>query len=135
MGNIETLKDLYDLGVQDDKFVLVSKMNEDCKVTVKTPVGVTEEFMLSDIEMQGTVPAPLKCAGQMYSLGRKCYSEENYMYKYNGSCYVPSLGMIDDTIAATKCGIQSVEMNALINTFIESNKLSFNTSKCFLIHL
>ena len=26
-------------------------------------------------------------------------------------------------------------MNSLINTFIESKKLSFNTSKCFLIHL
>ena len=129
MWRKETMNDLYDLGVQDDKFVLVSKMNEECKVTVKTPVGVTEEFMLSDIEMQGTVPAPLKCAGQMDSLVRKCYTEENYLYNYNGSCYVPSLGMIDDTIAATKCGIQSVEMNALINTFIESKKLSFNTSK------
>ena len=64
-----------------------------------------------------------------------CYSDENYLYKYNGDCFVPSLGFIDDTCAATRCGAQSVEMNALINTFIESKKLYFNTTKCFLIHL
>ena len=135
MWNKETMNDLYDLGVKDDRFVLISKMNENCKVIVKTPVGNTDEFELNDIEMQGTVAAPLKCAGQMDALGRQCYSDENYLYKYNGDCYVPSLGFIDDTCAATNCGVQSVEMNALINTFIESKKLYFNTSKCFLIHL
>ena len=135
MWKNETMNDLYDLGVVDDKFVLVSKLNEDCKVTVKTPVGVTEEFQLENIEMQGTVPAPLKCAGQMDGLGRKCYMNEDYLYHYNGSCYVPSLGFIDDTFAATRCGEQSVMMNALINTFIESKKLYFNTNKCYLIHV
>ena len=135
MWSKDTMNDLYDLGVKDDRFVLISKMNEECKVTVKTPVGVTDEFTLTDIEMQGTVPAPLKCAGQMDALGRRCYTEEKYLYKYNGSCLVPSLGFIDDTCAATQCGIQSVEMNALINTFIESKKLYFNTNKCYQIHL
>jgi hypothetical protein len=135
MWSKETMNDLYDLGVKDDRFVLISKMNEECRVTVKTPVGNTDEFTLTDIEMQGTVPAPLKCAGQMDALGRQCYTEENYLYNYNGSCLVPSLGFIDDTFAATRCGMQSVEMNALINTFIESKKLYFNTSKCFQIHL
>ena len=104
MWRNETMNDLYDLGVRDDRFVLISKMNEECKVTVKTPVGITEEFTLRDIEMQGTVPAPLKCAGQMDSLGKKCYSDEEYLYNYNGGCYVPSLGFIDDTFAASCCG-------------------------------
>ena len=71
----------------------------------------------------------------MDSLGRKCYRDKKYLYKYNGSCYVPSLGMIDDTFAATLCGQQSVQMNALINTFIESKKLYFNTKKCYVMHL
>ena len=135
MWRKETMNDMYDLGVTDDHFVLMHKMNEECKVTVKTPVGPTDQFTLRDIEMQGTVPAPLKCAGQMDCLGRKCYAEEDYLYNYNGCCYVPNLGMIDDTFAATRCGIQSVQMNALINTFIESKKLYFNTLKCYLIHV
>ena len=43
--------------------------------------------------------------------------------------------MIDDTFLASKCGIQSVQINALVNTFMESKKLYFNQTKCFVMHL
>ena len=109
-------------------------MNESYRVTVKTPVGVTDEFVLENIEMQGTVPAPLKCAAQMDGLGKKFYTSKKYLYQYNDSCYVPCLGMIDDTFIASRCGLQSVQVNALINTFIEGKKLYF-TTKCFVMHL
>ena len=42
----ETMNDLYDAGVQDDKFALTSLMNEKCQVKVKTPVGDTDIFEL-----------------------------------------------------------------------------------------
>ena len=48
------MNDFYDVGVHDDKFVLLSKMNEECKVCVKTLVGVTDQLILKNIEMQGT---------------------------------------------------------------------------------
>ena len=105
MWSKETMNDIYDLGVRDDKFVLISKMNEECLVRVKTPVGVTDEFKLENIEMQGTVPAPLKCAGQMDGLGRKCYTDETYLYNYNGGCFVPSLGFIDFCCYSLRCTI------------------------------
>ena len=57
------------------------------------------------------------------------------MYNYNGCVLVPNLGFIDDTCAASRCGSQSVEINAVINSFIESKKLYFNTTKCFQIHI
>ena len=60
MWNKETMNDMYDLGVQDDRFTRMSKMNEECRVRVKTPVGITEKFVLHNIEMQGTVPASLR---------------------------------------------------------------------------
>lgn len=56
----ETANDLWDKGVRDDKFTLISLMNEECDVSVKTPVGQTERFTLNKIEMQGTVLGPLK---------------------------------------------------------------------------
>ena len=46
-------------------FSLISLMNDKCQVKVKTPVGDTSRFELNRIEMQGTVPAPLKCAVQI----------------------------------------------------------------------
>ena len=61
----ETMNDIYDVGVRDEKFALISLMNDKCQVKVKTPVGDTSRFELNRIEMQGTVPAPLKCAVQI----------------------------------------------------------------------
>jgi hypothetical protein len=55
-------------------------MNEKCQVKAKTPVGDTERFEISRIEMQGTVPAPLKCAVQIDTHGKYCYT-------YNPGCY------------------------------------------------
>ena len=72
MWSEETMNDLYDVGLKDEKFALLSLLNEKCNVKVKTPVGDTEEFQLSRVEMQGTVIAPLKCAVQMDTLGGYC---------------------------------------------------------------
>ena len=61
----ETSNDLWDKGVEDDKFALISLMNKECDVAVKTLVGKSERFTLDKIEMQGTVLGPLKCTTQM----------------------------------------------------------------------
>ena len=64
-----TSNDLWDKNVCDDKFALICALNEQCDVSIKTPVGQTERFSLDKIEMQGTVNSPLKCAIQMETLG------------------------------------------------------------------
>ena len=58
----ETMNDLWDAGVQDDRFAVVSKMNQTCDIAVKTPVGITNRFVLEEIEMQGTKLSNIKCA-------------------------------------------------------------------------
>ena len=48
-------------------------------------MGDTDHFELNQIEMQGTVPAPLKCAVQVDTLGKYCYT-------YNTvGCVIPHL--------------------------------------------
>ena len=54
--------DYYDVGVTNEKFALISLLNDKCKVKIKTPVGDTDIFELEQIEMQGMVTAPLKCS-------------------------------------------------------------------------
>ena len=66
----ETMNDMWDVGVQDDKFALMAKMNEKCSIAVKTPAGITDRFILKEIEMQGTVPGPIKAGVQVDTLGR-----------------------------------------------------------------
>ena len=58
----ETMNDLWDVGVQDEKFALIAKMNENCRIAVKTPVGITDRFELEEIEMQGTKFSNIKCS-------------------------------------------------------------------------
>ena len=130
----ETLNDLYDVGLRNEKFALISLMNEKCNVSVKTPVGETENFQLSRIEMQGTVTAPLKCAIQIDTLGRYCYTY-NTGYLYKDACFVPPLGMIDDVAAVSKCKDESIVLNSIINAKIETKKLQFNFKKCFNMHV
>ena len=135
MWQEETMNDYYDAGVRDDKFALTSLMNEKCQVKVKTPVGDTERFELKRIEMQGTVPAPLKCAVQIDTLGKYCYSYNTGLYLYKDACYVPALSMIDDIAGVTNCTENSIVLNSIINAKIESKKLQFNLTKCVNMHI
>ena len=131
----ETMNDFYDAGVKNDKFALTSIMNETCKVKVKTPVGDTDRFELNKIEMQGTVPAPLKCAVQIDTLGKYCYTYNTGLYTYKDACAVPPLGMIDDIAGVARCGDDSIILNSIVNSKIESKKLKFNLKKCVVMHV
>ena len=82
---------------------------------VKTPVGDTDRFVLNRIEMQGTVPAPLKCAVQMDTLGRYCYSYSTGLYQYRDACTVVPWGMIDDVAGVSECSENSVILNSIVN--------------------
>ena len=131
----ETMNDFYDAGVKDDKFALISLLNEKCNVKVKTPVGNTEAFQLNRIEMQGTVTAPIKCAVQIDTLGKNSYTYGTGLYKYRDSCSVPALGMIDDIAGVSECNANSIILNSMINAKIESKKLEFNLKKCVNLHI
>ena len=116
-------------------FNLISLMNNECRVKVKTPVGDTDHFDVNQIEMQGTVTAPLKCAVQIDTLGRYCYKYGTGLYFYKNACAIPPLGMIDDIAGVAKCGDDSIILNAIVNTKIETKKLQFNQKKCVYMHV
>ena len=131
----ETMNDLWDVGLQDDKFSLISQMNKTCQIAVKTPVGISERFVMEEIEMQGSVFGPMKCSVQIDTLGRDCYRDREGLFLYKNMVFVPPLGMIDDVGSFAKCGVDSLKTNAIINAKIESKKLEFGPSKCFNIHI
>ena len=93
MSYKETANDLYNAGVKDDHFVLMANSNQRCQVAVKTPWGsVTDRLQLNEIEMQGTVPAPLKCSIQMDTLGKECLESGECLYKYKECVNIPTPG-------------------------------------------
>ena len=132
----ETMNDLWEsMDIQDDKFSLISEMNQKVDLFVKTPVGDTEIFTLEKIEQQGTGLGPIKCSNQMDSISREMIREGVEMYKYRNAITIPPLGMIDDLGAVAKCGPQSVIINAIINAKINMKRLEFNQSKCVKLHV
>ena len=131
----ETMNDLWDVGVQDEKFALIAKMNEKCQIAVKTPVGITDRFELEQIEMQGTKFSNIKCSVQVDTLGKDCYTSGEGLFLYKQCVYVPPLGMIDDIASFAVSGPEAIKTNAIINAKIESKKLEFGPSKCYNIHI
>ena len=131
----ETLNDLWDVKIQDDKFALISKLDQSCKVVVKTPCGVTDMFELSRIVLQGSVLGPIKCSAQMDTIGREALRTGVGIYKYKDIVDIPSLAMIDDIIGISCCGDDTIELNAIINTKIECKKLRLSEDKCYKMHI
>ena len=120
----ETMNDVWDsLDIKDDKFALMSEMNREVDLFVKTPVGETDIFTLEKIEQQGTVLAPIKCSNQMDSIARECIRDNLDMFKYRNVISIPPLGMIDDLAAIARCGPESVVLNAVINAKINLKTL------------
>ena len=126
---------MWDVGVQDDKFALMARMNEKCSIGIKTPVGLTERFEAVQIEMQGTVLGPIKASVQVDTLGRDCYMFSEGLFIYKNCVNVPPLSMCDDVVSVARCGIDSIKTNAIINAKIESKKLEFGPKKCVNIHV
>ena len=132
----ETANDLYEAGVTDDQFVTVVNSNKKCQVSVKVPGGAqTKRMELNEIEMQGTVLAPLKCSVQIDTLGKECLRNNEGTYKYKGCTSIPPLSFIDDVLGITKCSVRSVQLNALIQSKMNHKKLQLNQTKCFKMHV
>ena len=43
--------------------------------------------------------------------------------------------MVDDTLGVSKCGVQSMEKNSLITSFVEAHKLPMHEGKSVVVHV
>ena len=130
-----TINDLFEAGLENSNLNLIYKLNEKNKVAVITPHGLTERVEINKIVMQGENLAPLECSVQVDSYGKECMDEEKYLYYYREKVPVPGLSMVDDLLCISRCGVESVLMNAFINAKSNMKKLQFGESKCHKIHI
>ena len=137
MWTKETSNDLYDAGVSDDHFILVANSNKNCQVAVKTPWGsLTKRQTYSDIEMQGTVLTPIKCSVQIDTLVKEMLADDdNRLFKYKGYVRIPPLAIIDDIMTISNCGINSIFMNAAVQSKVDNKRLELGHTKCFKMHV
>ena len=85
----ETQNDIWNTKINDDKFALIAKLDENCQAVVKTPCGDTDRFSLKRIVLQGSVFSPIKCSVQVDSLGKSCLARDVGVYSYKNVISVP----------------------------------------------
>ena len=115
MSYFETYNDLWEAGIQNDKFTLLSKLDEKCNVVVKTPCGITSDFELNQLIMQGSIFGSLKCVIQTDTFGKEALSEGEglSLYKYKNLVTIPPLALVDDIMTISNCSSQTVILMGL----------------------
>ena len=131
----ETINDLFEAGLVNDNLNLIYKLNEKNRVAIVTPYGLSERVEIKKIVMQGENLAPLECSVQVDSYGRECMEEDKYLFKYRDAVKVPPLSMVDDLLSISKCGKESVLVNAFLNVKTNIKKLQYGEDKCFKMHV
>ena len=58
-----------------------------------------------------------------------------YYYKEDKSIPIGVRGMVDDTIGVSKCGNTAVQLNSVINSFIETQRLTLSKEKSSVVHI
>ena len=131
----ESINDLWEAGLNDDQLALIAEANENVKVAIKTPFGMTERETMKRFVMQGENFGPICCSVTVDTFGKECLKEKKNLYSYKKVVGVPPLAMIDDLLCISKCGLQSVLMNSFINAKSNIKKLQFGVSKCHKMHV
>ena len=114
--------ELWRCGTDVRDCVMIKKLNERAEVVVKTPVGDTEPFHLTDIVRQGSVYGPQICVASMDKI--------NKMGKDIGTYYSPDLIIragiyIDDVTAGG--GVNTANSTVYNCSLMEEKKkMSFN---------
>ena len=132
-----TTNALYEAGLNNDILNLLYIENSNARVAVKINNGITQRFPVKSVEMQGTVWGSLKCTSSMDILNRNILKQKDLTYKFRGDpdIEIGVLGMVDDNLAISKCGTSSVRKNAVINSFIETQRLTLSKEKSVVLHI
>ena len=87
-------------------------------------------------EMQGSVWGSLKCTVSMDVLNKTILNQDHLIYQYGGdpNICIGVLGMVDDNLSISECGTKSVQKNVVINSFIDTQRLTLSKDKSVVLH-
>ena len=130
------INSLYEAGVDNDYLNLLYMENRNANIAVKINNQLSTRISVKDVVMQGSVWGSLKCTTSMDTMNKTAISDKTLQYLYRGDPNIPVgvLGMIDDTLAITKCGKEAIRKNAFINSFIETHRLTLSKEKSVVLH-
>ena len=128
---------LYECGLKSDILNLLFIENQSADVAVKINGSLTERTVVKKVVMQGSVWGGLKCTSLMDKLNKILTTKDTLMYKYRGdpNIGIGVLGMIDDNLGISECGINSIVKNAIMNSFVEAQRLEMHIDKSKVLHV
>ena len=128
---------LYEAGLKCDILNVLYEENKSADIAVKVNSSLSERIILNKVVMQGSVWGGLKCTTSMDKLNKLMMKKDTLMYKYreDPNIGIGVLGMIDDNLGISECGNDSVAKNAIINSFVETQRLEMHMDKTKVIHV
>ena len=125
----DSMISLWELGVRNELFSLIYKLNENSKIRVKTPFGMSDYFNSPRIVKQGSVLSSNLCS---CSTAELCDSNITGG-TMTGLLFLSSLLFVDDTFDANEDIAEVVASHYEIMNFKDSKRLGMNCPKCGLI--
>ena len=122
----ESMIVLWDLGIRNELFSLIFKLNESSIIKVKSPYGMTKPFSCPRIVKQGTVLGPPLCSS---STAQLC-DQNNQGGVMIGSSIVNDIIYVDDTTDINTNIVEHVDSHNEVVNFSLSKGLTLNPSKC-----
>ena len=131
-----TLNDLYNVGVTSDHLNLISDCDSRSNIAIKTPYGITKRVGIEKAVAQGEPSSSIKCTVSVDAISESHVENlSNHLYQYRKLVEIPPLGMVDDQLNISNCGLDSLLASAHINCQTNIKKLQFNASKSFKMHI
>ena len=127
---------LHEAGITNDHLKLLYIENKNGQIAVKINNKISSRILVRNLVMQGSVWGSLKCTTTMDKLNKIALSDESLQYRYKGDPNIPIgvLGMVDDTLGVSKCGQEAIRKNAVINSFMETQRLTLSKEKSVVLH-
>ena len=125
----KAISDIYDVGVSDDNLSLLYKANNDVRMAVNTPDGLTDRQRVENVVLQGDTWGSLLASVQVDWICKEV-ANTDYGYKYMDKLPVTLLGLVDDLIGVSEVGYKAQQLNAVLNVKTAENRLQFGVSKC-----
>ena len=129
------MNDLYEAGLNNDKFAILYNANSNVKIAIKTPVGITRREDIEDVIIQGDVLGPIFCSKQVETFSQECLKRSEYTYLYRGEVEIPPLSMIDDVLTISECGYRTSMVHGFMKLKTDCKKLQFGANKCKKMHI
>ena len=114
-----TLLDLCRNGVNNQYLNVLYELSKSANISIKTPVGITEQTTIENTIMQGENLSSVLCTATAGEIEKECDLEP---YKYKDEVNIPKMGFVDDLLDITKCGVDTVNMNKYTNTEINKSE-------------